>query len=116
MGLPGSSFSNSSTEGQELHRRRLQIKEKTTNKKKSKGIVDRTSKSHGMAINAKDCTDENTSKTIEDSTILISKSCDIKDICARQQDVVAASIASRKRQKLHWGLDTKERWERKSNM
>ncbi|CAK9149853.1 unnamed protein product [Ilex paraguariensis] len=101
---------------QELHRRRLQIKEKTTNKKKSKGIVDRTSKSHGMAINAKDCTDENTSKTIEDSTILISKSCDIKDICARQQDVVAASIASRKRQKLHWGLDTKERWERKSNM
>ncbi|KAJ0464016.1 hypothetical protein HanHA300_Chr14g0522241 [Helianthus annuus] len=32
------------------------------------------------------------------------------------QENVPAQMASKKPQKLHWGLDTKERWERKSNM
>uniref|UniRef100_A0A5B7BWL7 Uncharacterized protein n=1 Tax=Davidia involucrata TaxID=16924 RepID=A0A5B7BWL7_DAVIN len=102
---------------QELHRRRLQIKARSNFKSKSKGISDKASKSNTEYLNTKDCTDENLSKTIkEDSSVSISKGNDISDIPSLQHDNVAAQVASKKRQKLHWGLDTKERWERKANM
>ncbi|XP_028125505.1 uncharacterized protein LOC114322402 isoform X4 [Camellia sinensis] len=39
-----------------------------------------------------------------------------KDTFSQQQENVAVHIGTKKRQKLHWGLDTKERWERKANM
>lgn len=32
------------------------------------------------------------------------------------KEVEKKNLPSKKRQKLHWGLDTKERWERKGNM
>ncbi|KAA8547788.1 hypothetical protein F0562_004217 [Nyssa sinensis] len=105
------------TKFQELHRRRLQIKARSKIKTKSKGISDEASKSHRKHLDTEDCTDENLSETIkEDSSVSISKGNDIRGIPSLQLDNVAAQVASKKRQKLHWGLDTKERWERKANM
>ncbi|KAK9272747.1 hypothetical protein L1049_003124 [Liquidambar formosana] len=101
------------TKFQELHRRRLQIKSRSKPQKKLK---DKTGKSHGKDPNAKDCTDENPSKMIEDSSFPISKCDNNKDKLSPQQDNGASHLASTKRQKLYWGLDTKERWERKANM
>lgn len=98
---------------QELHKRRLQIKERSKTKKKSKGSVGRTNRSQGKGLD--ECGSENSSRTVEDSSVLIPSSSNIGDISS-QQDNVAAEMATKKRQKLHWGLDTKERWERKSNM
>ncbi|XP_028125504.1 uncharacterized protein LOC114322402 isoform X3 [Camellia sinensis] len=72
---------------QELHRRRLQIKAKSKIKKKAKGEI-----LVGISGNT------------------------TKDTFSQQQENVAVHIGTKKRQKLHWGLDTKERWERKANM
>ncbi|XP_076929852.1 uncharacterized protein LOC143594416 [Bidens hawaiensis] len=87
---------------QELHKRRLQIKSKPKIKKKTKGsklqedgetkILHKTTEDYGNPI------------TLDGG---------------HQENVEAvAKMASNKPQKkkLHWGLDTKERWERKSNM
>ncbi|KAI3794196.1 hypothetical protein L1987_36825 [Smallanthus sonchifolius] len=88
---------------QELHKRRLQIKEKSKIKNKSKGRSTRSNK-----LEQKD----NHAKTTEDNSNLVSLDTH-QDVVPK--DVVAQK-ASKKPQKLHWGLDTKERWERKSNM
>ncbi|XP_059643302.1 uncharacterized protein LOC132285150 isoform X1 [Cornus florida] len=104
------------TKFQELHRRRLHIKAGSKHKKRSKGISDESGKSHRKHLDGKEFTDENSSKTIDDSSVSISKGNNIGDISSLQQDNVAVQVAPKKRQKLHWGLDTKERWERKANM
>ncbi|KAB1211218.1 hypothetical protein CJ030_MR6G021592 [Morella rubra] len=49
---------------------------------------------------------------IEESSISISDNYNQNN----KQNNVAALFESKKHQKLHWGLDTKERWERKANM
>ncbi|KAK9047942.1 hypothetical protein SSX86_033096 [Deinandra increscens subsp. villosa] len=87
---------------QELHKRRLQIKEKSKIKRKSKG------RSSGpIKLEEKD--------TNEDNSNSISLENNQETVFSVPKDV-AAQMASKKPQKLHWGLDTKERWERKSNM
>ncbi|KAD1573184.1 hypothetical protein R6Q59_008149 [Mikania micrantha] len=87
---------------QELHKRRLQIKEKFKNKKKSKG------RSSGpIKLEKKD--------NNEDESNSISLNNHQEHVFSMQKDV-EGQIALKKPQKLHWGLDTKERWERKSNM
>ncbi|KAL7611900.1 uncharacterized protein LOC128125856 [Lactuca sativa] len=48
-------------------------------------------------------------KTAEDTSSSTSTSLDVSSMSKPQ-------IPSKKPYKLHWGLDTKERWERKSNM
>ncbi|KAG8077595.1 hypothetical protein GUJ93_ZPchr0007g3269 [Zizania palustris] len=59
----------------ELHKKRLQIKEKPKCKGKSRGSTEK-----------------------------------------RTQVDLATSLPLRNKRKLHWGLDVKERWERKANM
>ncbi|XP_044468153.1 uncharacterized protein LOC123197809 isoform X4 [Mangifera indica] len=78
---------------QELHRRRLQVKSKSKFHKKSK--VSTTSTEYSSVANLK--SDGNNNSSVH-------------------QDTVPAESATKKRQKLFWGLDTKERWERKANM
>ncbi|WMV16853.1 hypothetical protein MTR67_010238 [Solanum verrucosum] len=97
----------------ELHRRRLKIKAKSKVKDKSKGTLVSTKKYNGEDVNAKckEITDENSIETAKDPRITLSISS-TADLSSSQED----NTLSRKQQKLHWGLDTKERWERKSNM
>ncbi|KAH8954406.1 hypothetical protein BDL97_08G077700 [Sphagnum fallax] len=45
-----------------------------------------------------------------------SKGLDRYDVTPTAEIQEASQSSRRKRQKLHWGLDTKERWERKGNM
>ncbi|KAF5205737.1 hypothetical protein FRX31_004674 [Thalictrum thalictroides] len=96
----------------ELHRRRLQIKEKSKIHKNLKGKATRTVKG------------DKASKKINEEHMIVEQKASkpskemgnsIKP-SSLQQDISAASLGIKKHQKLHWGLDTKERWERKSNM
>uniref|UniRef100_A0A6N2KMS8 Uncharacterized protein n=1 Tax=Salix viminalis TaxID=40686 RepID=A0A6N2KMS8_SALVM len=91
---------------QELHKRRLQIKSKIHKKSK-----DGTGKSHGKDLKSKD-----TGTDIEDSGVLDLKTLDDNANFSTPQGNASAHHSEKKRQKLHWGLDTKERWERKANM
>ncbi|KAJ0099575.1 hypothetical protein Patl1_21432 [Pistacia atlantica] len=102
---------------QELHRKRLQVKSKSKSKfhQKSKGTAYGTSKSHGKDLDSKDHVDTVSSTTIEYSNVPNLKS-NGNNNSTLHQDNVAADSATKKRQKLFWGLDTKERWERKANM
>ncbi|XP_071735252.1 uncharacterized protein [Rutidosis leptorrhynchoides] len=99
---------------QELHKRRLQIKEKSSKiKKKSKG------RSFGQSSNsnAEDCASEISCKSNEEDISSNSVSLDThQQMVPSVPKQVVPQIAPKKPQKLHWGLDTKERWERKSNM
>ncbi|KAM3285946.1 hypothetical protein P3S67_024745 [Capsicum chacoense] len=93
---------------QELHRRRLKIKAKSKVKDKSKGTLVETENYNVKDVYAKckEIMDEKLIKTAEDPRITTA------DLSSSQED----NTVSKKRQQLHWGLDTKERWERKSNM
>ncbi|KAL9381239.1 hypothetical protein Peur_026896 [Populus x canadensis] len=82
---------------QELHKRRLQIKSKIHKK-------------------SKDLKSKDTGTNIEDSGAPDLKPLDDNASFSTPQDNVSAHHSEKKRQKLHWGLDTKERWERKANM
>ncbi|GMH27200.1 hypothetical protein Nepgr_029043 [Nepenthes gracilis] len=96
---------------QELHKRRLQIKSKFKNKKKPKdGLAKFKVDDH----DEKDCLVENANQMMRDSNVAGTKSSDSKDNSSLPH--VDINHALKKRQKLHWGLDTKERWERKANM
>ncbi|KAL3813261.1 hypothetical protein ACJIZ3_014529 [Penstemon smallii] len=95
---------------QELHKRRLQIKAKSKVNKNSKGLGYGKGKSYRKAIEAIECTHEESIQIVGDSlTVPVSQPKGVVDI---EQD----NKAAKNRHKLHWGLDTKERWERKSNM
>lgn len=91
---------NQKNKFQELHRLRLQIKSKFKSKKNPKG----TKEFEGKDLKAKDCVDEGANLVTEGSSHTKEPSL--------QDDVPLVF----KKRKLHWGLDTKERWERKSNM
>lgn len=67
-------------------------------------------------LDANDVTEEISSKETDHSSVSILKGNTTKDTFSQQQENVAVHIETKKRQKLHWGLDTKERWERKANM
>ncbi|XP_055803619.1 LOW QUALITY PROTEIN: uncharacterized protein LOC129872725 [Solanum dulcamara] len=98
---------------QELHRRRLKTKTKSKVKDKSKGTLVESEMYNGKDVNAKckEIIDEKLIKTAKDPRITLSIGS-TTDLSSSQED----NTLSKKRQKLHWGLDTKERWERKSNM
>ncbi|PKI69935.1 uncharacterized protein LOC116202928 [Punica granatum] len=89
---------------QELHRRRLQIKAKS---KKQKGLKGVTSKFQWKYDNDKDCLGDDSGP--QGSSVPDSGS-------PTEQENVATDVGLKTRQKLHWGLDVKERWERKANM
>ncbi|KAL9255263.1 hypothetical protein AKJ16_DCAP06156 [Drosera capensis] len=89
---------------QELHRRRLQMKSKFKHKKKAKDgkVLKLQEKSH----NETDNIDVKADKLDASSTA--------KDNSASFQ--IGIDQILNRRPKLHWGLDAKERWERKANM
>ncbi|XP_050372849.1 uncharacterized protein LOC126790586 [Argentina anserina] len=93
---------------QELHRKRLQIKSKSKFEKKPKAV---TGKFHRKNHKETDLTIQDSSMSVEDSTVPKSESHNNGSSSSGQQE-----DAPKKRQKLHWGLDTKECWERKANM
>ncbi|CAH1437309.1 unnamed protein product [Lactuca virosa] len=93
---------------QELHKRRLQIKEKSKVKKKSQGKPSRPNRLEEKDNHVDEfVASKIPCKTAEDTPS--STSLDVSSMPKPQ-------IPSKKPYKLHWGLDTKERWERKSNM
>ncbi|KAL6960980.1 hypothetical protein U1Q18_038745 [Sarracenia purpurea var. burkii] len=98
---------------QELHKRRLQIKSRAKIKNKAKGKSNEASKSRMKNL---DFIEEVSSKETEDSGVSILKGNAIKNTVSPQKENEAVHFGAMKRQKLHWGLDTKERWERKANM
>ncbi|KAK8694401.1 hypothetical protein V6N13_071954 [Hibiscus sabdariffa] len=98
---------------QELHRRRLQIKEKSKIYKKPKGRAERLRAEY---MNSTDSQESDSETKFEDETIPNPKSHGEDDNTFSLQDSEVVQLATKKRQKLHWGLDTKERWERKANM
>ncbi|CAI9110630.1 OLC1v1010689C1 [Oldenlandia corymbosa var. corymbosa] len=87
----------------ELHRRRLQIKSKSQTKKKVKGNGKSNEKSVNVGRLATSSDPDNSS---------VSGSC--SSLKGESPSIPPASTP--KRMKLHWGLDTKERWEMKANM
>lgn len=100
---------------QELHKRRLQIKDKSKIKKKANLSTGKSSgpgSSEGKDHHADEYTNEIPCKTAQYTTNSPSLDSHQNNISCMPKDVAA----SKKPQKLHWGLDTKERWERKSNM
>lgn len=102
---------------QELRQRRLQIKAKSKTKSHwKKGKIDGGGKSLGEDNKAKICIEhvnKNADGRTEDLGVPKSSSDDILPV---KQDTTLRYHEPHKRQKLHWGLDVKERWERKSNM
>ncbi|KAL5726404.1 hypothetical protein ACHQM5_009450 [Ranunculus cassubicifolius] len=94
----------------ELHRRRLQIKAKSKIHKNSKGSCGAGKR------NKKDFKYEYPSsvelETSEQSTANADSTC----LSTLSPITSEASTEAKKKSKLHWGLDIKERWERKSNM
>ncbi|OMP04741.1 hypothetical protein COLO4_09352 [Corchorus olitorius] len=97
----------------ELHRRRLQIKAKSKIPKKPK---DRTKKIPAEGCSTRDSQEADSNAKIEASSVPNLKGRGEDENPFAQQDNVGEQLAPKKRQKLHWGLDTKERWERKANM
>ncbi|XP_028779970.1 uncharacterized protein LOC114736346 [Neltuma alba] len=95
----------------ELHRRRLQIKSKSKNNAKAKGDA-KTSKVNDFSIQDSEVSNVDS----KEPSLLNCEVYDNKKESSIEQDNVSMNYTSKKRQKLHWGLDTKERWERKSNM
>ncbi|XP_057863110.2 uncharacterized protein LOC131071338 [Cryptomeria japonica] len=98
----------------ELRKRRLQIKKNTSSFKKMKGKTngDRTNMVGEVGgkkdINQTDCQQS----VVLEEAFPCAKNEHGNTKCMKQN----ALLPWKKQQKLHWGLDTKERWERKGNM
>ncbi|XP_064936966.1 uncharacterized protein LOC135588668 [Musa acuminata AAA Group] len=92
----------------ELHKKRLQLKEKEE-VKRLKGSSQRRGKICEEDTDVKNSTNSSASSADGSSSVspLEQRSC---------LDQRAPTLVSNKRRKLHWGLDAKERWERKANM
>ncbi|XP_022991051.1 uncharacterized protein LOC111487757 isoform X2 [Cucurbita maxima] len=92
----------------ELHRRRLQIKSRSKIRKNTKGL---TGKSQIKDLNTIDEVNEDEHSRLSSSDIDFGeKNSHV------QRDNTKTTLPSKKLHKLHWGLDTKEPWERKANM
>lgn len=97
----------------ELRRRRLQIKKTTSSFKKIKGntTADKASKASEI-ITKGDITQKDRESIVPEESYHYVKNVDVHKT-SKEQNV---PLPQKKRQKLHWGLDTRERWERKGNM
>ncbi|XP_057737830.1 uncharacterized protein LOC130955070 isoform X2 [Arachis stenosperma] len=101
---------------QELHKKRLQLKSKSKFKTKLKDDA-KTSQGNDHSRSQKSGTEDLQVDVKESSCPL---KCDAFATRKNDKDSKDNSntslVSAPKKQKLHWGLDTKERWERKSNM
>ncbi|MED6136688.1 hypothetical protein PIB30_058126 [Stylosanthes scabra] len=97
----------------ELHKKRLQLKSKPKFKTKLKDDA-KTSKGNDRSRSQKSGTEglevdvKESSCPLNCEAFATENDKDLKDN--------TSLVSAPKKQKLHWGLDTKERWERKSNM
>ncbi|XP_039010435.1 uncharacterized protein LOC120139191 [Hibiscus syriacus] len=98
---------------QELHRTRLQIKAKSKIHKKLNGRAERFRAEY---MNSADSQESDSNTKVEQESVPNPKNHGEDDNPFSLQDNEVVQLATKKRQKLHWGLDTKERWERKANM
>lgn len=90
----------------ELHKKRLQITEKPKYKIKQKGAIGRSTKvNNDYKFTDKDGSSDSSPRDLHHTSSVI----------VIQEDASSA-LSSRNKRKLHWGLDIKERWERKANM
>ncbi|KAJ0985755.1 hypothetical protein J5N97_004111 [Dioscorea zingiberensis] len=87
----------------ELHKKRLQIKERSNAKVKSIG------KQTKFAKESEDHSANDASDRMNDSKLSNSEG-------NGSLHEITETLTIKKRRKLHWGLDAKERWERKANM
>ncbi|KAL1536926.1 hypothetical protein AAHA92_29500 [Salvia divinorum] len=99
---------------QELRRRRLQIKAKSKIHKQDKGANGK-GKTHKKPAEIQQSSDQGTSKPTMNGTADLKPENRVVNVSS-EVDNVARNTGVKTRQKLFWGLDTKERWERKSNM
>ncbi|KAH7650653.1 hypothetical protein IHE45_20G003300 [Dioscorea alata] len=87
----------------ELHKKRLRIKERSNAKVKSIGKQTKfvkKSEDHGTNDPPERMNGPHLSNSIGNACL----------------DEIAETLTIKKRRKLYWGLDPKERWERKANM
>ncbi|KAK8933784.1 hypothetical protein KSP39_PZI016071 [Platanthera zijinensis] len=89
----------------ELHSRRLHLKGKSKDKGRPKGKASQVVKTCTV-VNEDDGKIKVTTNNIEASNLL----------AANGKDNELGTVGMRKKKKLHWGLEAKERWERKANM
>uniref|UniRef100_A0A0E0JMN3 Uncharacterized protein n=1 Tax=Oryza punctata TaxID=4537 RepID=A0A0E0JMN3_ORYPU len=90
----------------ELHKKRLQIMEKPKGKGKSRGSTKKNTKvTSDCSIAEKDESSGNVAIDVQHTASPAGTQVDL-----------APSFPSRNKRKLHWGLDVKERWERKANI
>ncbi|KGN63130.1 uncharacterized protein LOC101215509 isoform X3 [Cucumis sativus] len=93
---------------QELQRRRLQIKSRSKIRKNTK---DATGKSQLNHLNTSNEVNEAEHSRLSNSDVDFGEKSSLV-----QHDKTKTTLPSKKLHKLHWGLDTKEPWERKANM
>ncbi|XP_011649922.1 uncharacterized protein LOC101215509 isoform X2 [Cucumis sativus] len=120
---------------QELQRRRLQIKSRSKIRKNTKGFssslnwgvvscekvvfnfevftgkIDATGKSQLNHLNTSNEVNEAEHSRLSNSDVDFGEKSSLV-----QHDKTKTTLPSKKLHKLHWGLDTKEPWERKANM
>ncbi|CAA7408415.1 unnamed protein product [Spirodela intermedia] len=96
-----------------LHKLRLQMKESAKERGKRKVNTNKSSKGQKKEVSIKEGKEDETTAKREDSNIPISNA---NNDLLNPDEAAASALTPKKRQKLYWGLDTKERWERKSNM
>ncbi|KAG8055803.1 hypothetical protein GUJ93_ZPchr0001g31802 [Zizania palustris] len=90
----------------ELHKKRLQINEKSKCKVKSRGRTEKNDKvTSDSSVTDKDESVGNVGINVQNMASTAGTQMDLE-----------ASLPLRNKRKLHWGLDVKERWERKANM
>ncbi|ONI17202.1 hypothetical protein PRUPE_3G144700 [Prunus persica] len=93
-----------------------QLQAQTHHPRPALQVAGGTGKSHSKGLNAKHSANQDSIVPIENSTNFNFESHQKESSSFVQQEGMATYHAPQKRQKLHWGLDTKERWERKANM
>ncbi|KHN41494.1 hypothetical protein glysoja_044667, partial [Glycine soja] len=96
----------------ELHKRRLQLKSKSKFKMKSKDRANK--KSHGDVLSSQNGGTQGSNVDHKESNLW--NDCEGFDSRYEDSKDDIPVMSAPKKQKLHWGLDTKNRWERKSNM
>ncbi|XP_020239256.1 uncharacterized protein LOC109818235 [Cajanus cajan] len=97
----------------ELHKRRLQLKSKSKFKTKPKDGVNK--KSQGGDLSSQNSGIQSVEVDHKESTSFLND-CEGFDSGNEDSKDGVPVFSALKKQKLHWGLDAKERWERKSNM
>ncbi|KNA18476.1 hypothetical protein SOVF_070350 [Spinacia oleracea] len=96
----------------ELQQRRLRMQSKIKYKRKSK---DKKGKFLSEDVDTQGCVDEHVDEGLKDSSVRSTSKGEYSNEVSSSTSHTDVHPALKKR-KLHWGLDAKERWERKANM